>query len=111
MNGKNKSYILDPAYRKITEFTLSEINNKTYFKVKSITKWYMFNELGLPRYKNTGALLYTISAKVSRILKELVNLKVIEKDGTRYRNLYKGNIRNAVDEQIDKNYHIIKLRK
>lgn len=70
----------------------------------------MFNELGLPRYKNGGALLYTISSKISRIVKELVSLNIVKKDGTRYRNLYKGNIRNAVDEQIDKNYHIIKLK-
>ena len=34
----SKSYILDPVYKKIVEFTLSEINNQSYFKVKSITK-------------------------------------------------------------------------
>jgi len=107
----SKSYILDPEYRKIVEFTLNEINNQTYFKVKSITKWYMFNELGLPRYKNGGALLYTISSKISRIVKELVSLNIVEKDRNRYRNLFRGNIRKAVDEQIDKNYHIINLKR
>lgn len=106
----SKSYILDPVYKKIVEFTLSEINNQSYFKVKSITKWYMFNELGLPRYKNAGALLYSISSKISRIVKELVSLNIVKKDGRRYKNLNRGNIRNAVDEQIDKNYHIINLK-
>ena len=108
----SKSYLLDPEYRKIAEFTLNEINNRSYFKIKSITKWYMFNILGLPRYKNGGALLYTISSKVSRIVKELVGLNIVEKDGrTRYRNLFRGTIRKAVDEQIDKNYFILKLKK
>ena len=108
----NKSYILDPSYRKIVEFTLNEINNQSYFKVKSIAKWYMVNKLGLPRYKICGALLHSISTKVARIIKELVNLGIVKKDTkTRYRNLNRGNIRNAVDEQIDKNYHIIKLKK
>lgn len=107
----SKSYILDPAYKKIVEFTLKEINNQSYFKVKSITKWYMFNILGLPRYKNGGALLYTISVKVSRIVKELVSLNIVEKDGkTRYRNLFRGTIRKAVDKQMEKNYFTITLK-
>lgn len=109
MNGK--SYILDPLYREIVEFVLSEINNQSYFRVNTIAKWYMFNELHLPRYKICGALLYSISNKISRIVKELVNLKVVIKDGkTRYRNLNRGNIKKVLEEQISKNDFIIKLK-
>ena len=87
-----------------------EINNRAYFKVKSITKYYLLNELNLPAHKSCGGLSYSISNRVSRILKELVNLKVIEKDGTRYKNLNKGNIKQALEKQMEKCYHIIKLK-
>jgi len=108
----SKNYILEPSYKKIVDFVLTEINNRSYFKVKSIAKWYMTNELGLSEYTMCGALPYSIGNKVGKILRELVSLNIIEKDGrTRYKNLNRGNIRKAVDEQIDKNYHIIKLKK
>lgn len=101
----DKSYILESSYRKLVEFTLNEINNQSYFYVRSITKWYMFNVLKLPRYKNGGTLLQGIIIKVTRIVQELVRLNIVIKDGKlRYKNLFRGNIRNALDEQINKNY-------
>ena len=104
----DKSYILEPSYRKLVEFTLNEINNQSYFYVRSITKWYMFNVLKLPRYKNGGTLLQGIIIKVTRIVQELVRLNIVIKDGKlRYKNLFRGNIRNALDEQINKNYFTI----
>lgn len=79
--------------------------------MSSISKWYLINELNLPSYKIYGALSYSTIIKVARIVKELVNLNIVKKDGKkRYKNLNKGNIRKALNKQMEKNYFILKLK-
>ena len=109
------SYILNNQNSNITKIILDEINKCTYFRTSSLSNRVTGKILNVKHLKTGEKTKRSISTKIGRIVKELVNLGIVIKhtESVRnvWKNLYKGNLHIILDKRMEENYFILKIEK
>ena len=104
------SYILNNQNSKLTKFILDDINKCTYFRTTTLSKRYINISLKIKNIE--GTLKRSVSNKVGRIISELNNLNIIIAfSKSTWKNLHKDQLYSVLEEKMEQNYHIIKLKK
>jgi len=98
------SYILDNRKEKLVLYILKEINNRTYFRCASLRKQF------INQFRINSDLSQSISRRIGRIMKELIELGVLEREKGRYKNLFKGMLFETMNKRMDENYTMIQMK-
>ena len=108
------SFILKNRNKDLVKYMLDEINKCTYFRTIVLSKRYV-NVLKLRHIDIQQNIRNSISVRIGKLTNELCDLGLIAKhnEATRplWRNLYKGNLHTVLNERMEKEYHIIKLKR
>ena len=109
------SYILTNQNSKLIKFILDEINNCTYFNTATLSKQYTHKILKVRFSDIDGELRRSASNRIGRIIRELIELKIIVKHTgsvrSVWKNLYKGKLYAILDERMEQEYFMIKIKK
>lgn len=101
------SYILNNQKEKLVLYTLDLINKSTFFRCISIRKQFIED------FKLDEDLSRSISSKIGKIIKELAELDIVRyytKSRKTCKNLYKGTLFKNLNEKMDENYTIIRMK-
>jgi len=114
-NKPTSSYILTNKDSKLIKFVLDEINKCTYFRTPTISKIYVNKILKIRYVDIKEDVRRSTSVKIGWIVRELDKLGIITRHtGTVrsvWKNLYKGNLYDALDKKMEQNYFMIKMKK
>ena len=114
-NKPTTSYILTNKYSELTKYTLEEINKYTYFRTATLRNNYLNTSLKNKYNDVQGKLRRSVSNRIGRIVRELSDLKIIVKytksENSVWKNLYKDDLYNILDEKMEQNYFMLKMKK
>ena len=109
------SYILNNQDTKLVQFILKEINNSTYFKTPNLSKLYINKVLEIKYSNITENIRRSTSIRIGKIIQELKKLGIIKKhSGTAksiWKNLHKNQLYVVLNEKMEQQYLIIKMKK
>ena len=114
-NNPATSYILNNKNSELTKYILDEINKYTYFRTSTLRNNYLSTSLK-DKYSNVQEKIRrSVSNRIGRIVRELNNLNIIVKYSesirTVWKNLYKDNLYNILDEKMEQKYFMLKMKK
>lgn len=114
-NKPTTSYILTNKDSKLTKYVLDKINKYTYFKTATIRNNYLSNSLKDKYNDIQEKIRRSVSNRIGRIVRELNELKIIVKYSgsvrSVWKNLYKDDLYNILDEKMEQNYFMLKIKK
>ena len=109
------SYILTNIKLNLTKLVLDEINKCTYFRTASLSNHIVGKILNIKYAKIEEEYRRSASNKIGRIIKELNKLGIVIKHTgsvrSVWKNLYKGNLYAILDEKMEQNYFMVKMKK
>ncbi len=109
---RGDSYILNNKDSKLVQWVLRNVNRHTFFRIPSLRRSY--NDT-LKKNNYTEMELksnQSVSGRIGKVIGELRNLGIIILySSSTYKNLYKGQLYDILNEKIEQNYNIkIKLK-
>ncbi len=96
---KPNSYILTCKDTNLRDFILNQINKQSYFRTSVLRKHYTNENVDI-----TENMIYSISNKIGKIIRELNNLGLVVKyntsNNTLWKNLYKDNLFDEICKRL-----------
>lgn len=109
------SYILANQDSELIKFILNEIHKCTYFKASTMSTRFCKEILNIKYTDIEESMRRSVSSRIGRIVRELRDLKLIVRhvNSTRgvWKNLYKDTFLSVLNEKMEGEYFIIKLKK